>query len=103
MNTIKEMNVDPKSATDFAYYYKQTLSAPGYGDVIRIPGGRLNCIAHTLDGTGSVEVTAYPLEDVIADTALWETLPSDVEVLSSVTAIRQLNVSGTTVLNVRCQ
>lgn len=98
-----EMTKDEQFALERAYYYKQTLTAAGNGEAIRIPSGDISSIAYQLDGDGSVQVTAYPAADILADTAVWSTLADGDTVNPAITAIRQVNSTGTTVLNVRAQ
>lgn len=98
-----EMIVDKHYAKENQYYYKQTLVTAGPSEAIRIPGGDISNIAYQLEGSGAVQVTCYPIEDIIADTAIWVTVESGNVINPAITAIRQNNTSGTTVLNVRCQ
>ena len=100
---MKEMIQDSQYAQENQYYYKQTLIAAGNGEAIRIPGGDIRSVAYQFDGTGSVQVTGYPIADILADTAVWVTVLEGDAINPSITAIRQVNTSGTTVLNVRAQ
>ena len=58
-------------------------------------------LAFQLTGDGIVQVTVYPPEDILLGTAVWLDVPEGADVNPAVTAVRQINVTGTTVLNVR--
>ena len=100
---MKEMIQDEIFSRERQHYYKQVLDAAGTGEPIRIPSGDITAISYQFDGDGTVEVTGYPVADILDDTAVWvEVLEGD-GINPSVTAIRQTNASGTTVLNLRVQ
>lgn len=98
-----EMRKDERYSSERQWYYKETLTSAGPGEAIRIPAGDLTSIGYQLEGDGTVQITAYPYADINNDTAVWSTVEDGAQINPSISAIRQTNISGTTVLNVRCQ
>lgn len=101
--TTQEMNVGKRYALQNQYYYKETLSVAGNGDAILIPCGDINFVAHDLQGDGKIQVTVSPVEDIINDIAIWVDVVEDSLINPADTAVRQVNSTGTTILNLRCQ
>ncbi len=101
-------------ATNHAYEYKGPLiAAPGNGDAVVVPPDiqAVSLIFHqTSSGTGHLEVTASPVADVLAGTAIWftptggATLSADTMIqVTAVSAVRIVNASNNTQLMVRAQ
>lgn len=93
-------------------YKSAVLDSAGNGVSILIPTQIQNIsVALILGGssTGKVQTTISPLQDVLDDTAIWfdwdagVVSASTVDVAKPVTAIRQVNASGTTQLLMRAQ
>lgn len=93
-------------------YKSVVLSSAGNGVSVLIPTQVQNIsVALVLGGssTGKVQTTISPLEDVINDIAIWIDWDAGVvsettaDVAKPVTAIRQVNASGTTQLLMRAQ
>ena len=91
----------------------ETLDTPTNGDWILIPTG-VQSVAVTLDatsGSGKIQVSSDSLYDITNDTATkvkdWDagllTGTLDNDVFFPCTAIRQVNISGTTSIGVRAQ
>ena len=104
-------SVDYGEGNERVSEYKEILTSPGAGDYILVPAG-VNQIAACLSftaGSGRLETTVSKKADVIADTAIWVAWPhGDVsvdtqDVCSPVAAIRQVNVSGISKMELRAQ
>ena len=101
-----------KVLTDFgAWEYKDELTAPANGDSVIIPT-TVKSVAVTLEvsaGTGKVQATTSLLSEVENDTAVWvdwdagEVAVTTQDGVAPVTAIRQVNATGTTRFIVRAQ
>ena len=98
-----EMVQDERFAVEKQYYYKEVMITSGNGEAIRIAGGDIHAITYQLDGNGTLQATAYPVSCILDNTAVWVDVPEDNYLNPAITAVRQVNVSGTTTLNVRCQ
>lgn len=100
-----QMEVDSRYSTENQYKYSETLDSPGPGKAILIPGGDISSVSYQLepDAGGSIQVTNYDEDAIIADSAVWITITSGDQINPSISAIRQNNTSGTTVFTVRAQ
>lgn len=105
MAEVQEMTVDKSYAHENEYFFKETLSATGAGKNVRVPGGDISAVSYQLTGDGTVEVTNFPQEDIENDDpgVVWITVPVGADISPAVTFIRHINVSGTTIFNVRAQ
>lgn len=92
--------------TGFVREFSLTLSAPGNSDSILTPRGVQSVLVtlSTSGGEGKVQYTMSSVAEVKADTANWidwdaGSVTSDTDdVLYPVTAIRMVNVSGSTTM-----
>lgn len=96
---------------EIAWHYEEELTSPGAGHAILFPTGIEN-IAVTLTpsgGSGKVQATTSSIERIKEGLAIWvdwdagTVTASTQDYCSPVTAIRQVNVSGDTLLEVRAQ
>lgn len=88
------------------YNYKDVLSAPGNGNAVIIPPGTYTVqVGLNIDtGSGKIQATLDPVIDVMEDDANVTWVDWDNGIVSSTThesvypptAIRQVNISGTT-------
>ena len=94
------------------YESAETLSAPADGDTILLPdeSGRMDSVMVSLvvtAGGGKVQYTISNRADVIAGNAVWydwdagAVVANTTDVMYHVSAVRQVNTSGTTKLEVR--
>lgn len=90
----------------------ETLSTPGTGDVFLLPdgSGKIDGLLVNLiisSGSGKVQYSLSTREKIIADNAVWKDWDSGVitattdDVFYPVSAIRQVNISGITTIEVR--
>jgi hypothetical protein len=102
---------DISEANEEAWEIEEELSSAGNGKSVIIPAGCVQ-IAVTLEvtaGEGKVQASTSLLSDVKADTAVWVDWPSGNVTVNTqqasvpVTALRQVNVSGTTKIILRAQ
>lgn len=95
----------------FAYEFNETLASPGNGASVILPAN-IRGVSVTLGvtaGSGKVQATTSTIFEVKNDTALW--IDWDYGVVSAnsqdfmlpATAVRQINISGTTKLELRAQ
>jgi hypothetical protein len=96
----------------FAFEYDETLDAPGNGKYILIPAN-IKGVSVTLGldaaSTGKVQASTSTIYDIKDDNAIW--VDWDYGIVSSTsqdymlpaTAIRQVNLSGSTKLELRAQ
>lgn len=99
--------------TKNGFGFKSTvLSSPGNGVSVLVPTQVQSIsVALILGGSssGKVQSTLSPIEDVINDTAIWLDWSAGIvsfttaDVAKPVTAIRQVNISGTTQILMRAQ
>jgi len=97
---------------EMAFEYQETLAAPGNGDWIMFPDG-VNGASVELEvtaGEGYVEATLASLQDVKTGATVtgkkWDlsnVVATTQDYCLPCTAIRQVNVSGTTKIKVRMQ
>ena len=95
-----------------AWEYDDQLSSPGNGNTVIVPAG-VTVISVTLGittGSGKIQTTTNLLDDVISNTGIvWQDWDDGVvtdntqDYTSAVTAIRQVNVSGTSRMMLRGQ
>lgn len=107
------MQVAPSGGLEdvFAYEYNGTLTAAGNGEWVLIPNaiGSITIILEVTAGSGYVEVTNDTVYEVKQNTAVglgWDdgtVTQTTQSVVLPVTAIRQVNVTGTTTLKLRAQ
>jgi hypothetical protein len=101
-----EVNIENK-----AWEYKDELSSSGNGDSVIIPVNVANiAISYEVDsGEGKIQYTMSTIEEIEAGSALWHNWDSgDVtsnseEFFKPVSAVRQVNASGTTTMRIRAQ
>ena len=95
-----------------AYEYSDTpIAAPGNGDAVLIPASvrQISVTLKVTAGSGKVQTSTSTVEAVVAGTADWVDWDHGVaiatltDVCSPVTAIRQVNASGTTQIQMRAQ
>jgi len=102
-----------QSRDGVTYEKAETLSSPANGTPIILPPDTVNATFSLVvtAGSGSIQATTSSLADVVAGTANWYTHPSGTvtasyagEFVPSVKAVRQVNASGTTKIEVtaRC-
>lgn len=96
---------------ELGWEYSETLASPGNGKSVLLPNG-CNGLSLTLSvtaGSGKIQTTTDLLENIHSGTAVWvDWLVGTVTVTTQdyckpVSAIRQVNVSGTTKLMLRAQ
>ena len=94
-----------------SWYYQETLTSPGNGKWILKPNGT-DGIGVTLvisSGVGKVQATTDSIDNIIADTATavdWDlgtVSGTNQDSCVQLTAVRQVNISGTTIIKVVAQ
>jgi hypothetical protein len=81
-----------------------TVSVVGASNVaIWLPSGTINSLVYALDGDGTLQVSVDTIDAIKADTATWLDVATNDDINTAATALRQVNISGTTKLTVRCQ
>jgi len=103
--TLTEAKPSRFNSTKLVYEGEDTLVATAAASTVAIPvfSGDITNIVYSLDGTGKVQATIDDHTEIIAGTATWVDLVDGAYVNPAVTALRQFNTSGTTVLKVRMQ
>jgi hypothetical protein len=110
MTSVNISNYNTK-LDDIGWEYNDTLATPGNGSSVINPDN-VKIISVTLQitaGQGKVQATTSLLSDVLADTAVWvdwdagNVTATTQDTANPVTAIRQVNTSGTTKMMVRAQ
>lgn len=96
--------------SEYIYEYEDTKTAAANGDSVLIPGDKkLKVISVTIiptAGSGKIQTTTSSVADVMADAALWDDTNAGVVAsqttmaLELCTAIRQVNVTGSTKMTV---
>jgi len=91
-------------------YKSDALAAPGDGDAVLIPPGSLDVQVTLIPtaGSGKIQATYDPYADVLADPDAVNWVDWDAGVVAAITqdsvkgpsAIRQVNVSGSTVMTI---
>lgn len=105
--TLTEAKPSRFNSTKLVYEGEDTLVATAAASTVAIPvfSGDITNIVYSLLGTGvgKVQATIDDHTEIIAGTATWVDLVDGAYVNPAVTALRQFNTSGTTVLKVRMQ
>ena len=111
MTSVHIQNYEGKNINIDAWEYEDTLSSAIDGSSVIVPENIKN-LSVTLQisaGSGKVQTTTSKLEDVLNNNAVWVDWDNGVVTSTTqdscvpITAIRQVNVSGTTKLLVRAQ
>ena len=106
--TKTRVSIEDEQA-EFSWQFSESLSAPGNGSSVLIPNGAIG-VGVTLvisSGSGKIQTTTDTLESVYDGTCVWVDHPDGVvaatfqDYAQGVTAIRQVNASGTTKLLLR--
>jgi len=97
-----------KEKRDYSLHYDfkaiDTLAIVGASDkAIMLPFGGITSVVYNIEGNGTLQACGMLEERIEADTAEWEDVPDGAEINPSTTALRQVNVAGTSELTVRCQ
>lgn len=110
MENMKKVSVQGESHKH-AWEFKEILSSSGNGEWVLIPAG-VEGVSETLKiaaGEGKIQRTTSPIADIensIEVAIDWDKgsiVATDTDVSYPSTAIRQVNVSGTTTLLLRAQ
>lgn len=103
---IKRAVDNDREKDEFAWRQEYTLSAPADGDSVLVPTGivNVNAAIFIATGEGKIQFTFDTKAKVEADTANWfdwdagnVTAPTTSSFFQDMTAIRGVNVSGTTI------
>jgi len=94
-----------------SWYHEETLSSPGNGRWVLKPNGTdgMGCTLLISSGSGKLQATTDSLDSIYADTATavdWDlgmVSGTSQDVAIQITAVRQVNESGTTTLKVVAQ
>jgi len=98
-DTINSENIEK------SWYYKETKSSPGNGQWILKPNGTIAMgLMLAVTGSGKVQATNSSIDEIEAGTEIAFDWPQGIVIINTVdevtqvTAIRQVNISGTTIL-----
>lgn len=95
--------------SQYSWQFSELLSTPGNGSSILIPNGAVGVgiMLYIQSGSGKLQTTTDTIESVYDGSAIWVDSPVGVvdatfqDYAKGITAIRQVNVSGTTRLLLR--
>lgn len=113
MNRRKIDFNDPSYDKPFMFDYTEELSAPSNGDTIIVPGNviGISVALEVTGGSGKVQASITPVDEIIANESntIWIDWDSGTVTATTqdrcapVSALRQVNASGTTKLTLRAQ
>jgi hypothetical protein len=105
------VNLEVRNPNKYAWEYQETLSSASEGVAVLVPAGVDNITLSLIvtAGSGKVQYTVSPIANVKNNTANWVNWDAGTvsatatDAIYPITALKQVNVSGTTRLEVRAQ